>query len=224
MLIKPIARPHTEKGIFIRSRREALGMSLNVFARKMGPTLKWAQQLEVGRADSIRYSTLKPLAHALDLDISDLTRFVRSGRNETKSELGRLVRSRRKELGMSLEALGQKLHVSKQYVDYIETGQCPLSSGDEVIVRLASSLQLDASKLYAVRSQRKLMSPRRVRGLGGFLAARRVQLHLTQRELAKRACLNPSSICSIEVGIANPSLTTLYKLSTALGCKIPSVF
>src|SRR3989344_8691529 len=105
MPVKHIAQPTTKLGKLIRSRREELSLSLSAFAKKMKMTLERAEYLEVRKSPSIRYRLVKPLATVLDLDPSVLSKFAGKTQKETVSELGRLIRSRRKELGMSIGIL-----------------------------------------------------------------------------------------------------------------------
>ena len=54
--------------------------------------------------------------------------------------------------------------------------------------------------------------------LGSQLAARRMALGLSLREVAKRAGLSHTHIRDMELGTRLPSLDTLQRLSTALAC------
>jgi transcriptional regulator with XRE-family HTH domain len=53
-------------------------------------------------------------------------------------------------------------------------------------------------------------------GLPGLRAARRAKL-LTQEELAREAGLNRVTIWQLETGIRNPQLSTIRRLTEALG-------
>lgn len=147
MPVKRVAQPTTELGKLIRLRREELGMNIGVFAQKLKMTPKRAKRLEIRKNPSIRYDFVKPLAAVLDLDLSVLGKFAGTTRKETKSKLGQLVRTRRKELAMRIEDLAQKLGVSRQFVNQIEFGHCRLSNNGQMIAKLAQVLNLDVNKL-----------------------------------------------------------------------------
>lgn len=155
MPVKHTAQPKTELGKLIRSRREELSLSLSDFAKKLRMTPRQAGKLEMRRSPTIRCKLVKPLASALDLKPTTLAKFAGITRKQNKSELGQLVRTRRKELGISAGALAEKLDVSRQFVNQIELGRCRLSNNDDMIARLAKILELDRNELEAVRLTRR---------------------------------------------------------------------
>jgi transcriptional regulator with XRE-family HTH domain len=63
----------------------------------------------------------------------------------------------------------------------------------------------------------------KVFGIGERLAARRVELGLTQEQVGKRAGLRQTEICRIERGKANPTQATLEKIATALEARLDLV-
>ncbi len=221
MPVKRIAQPTTELGRLIRSRREELGISLSAFAKKVNMTPRQALSLEI-RNLSIRHSLVQPLATTLDLDHSVLGKFAGITRKETVSKLGQLIRSRRKELGMNLDVLAEKLNVSPQFVSKIEFGQCRLSESGDRIAQLAQILELDVNKLEALRPIRRMKQIGTTSPLGGFLAAKRLELRLSQREVGRRAEIHHSAVSRVETGKLQPGLNLLDKLAKALGCSIPA--
>lgn len=52
------------------------------------------------------------------------------------------------------------------------------------------------------------------------LKARRGELGISQRALAERADIQQSDICRYETGTFTPTVGSLYKLASALGCTI----
>lgn len=222
MPVKYIAQPTTELGKFVYSRRKELGLTLTDLAKKMEITPEQAKRLEIRDNPSIRYGLVKPLANALDLDLFVLARFMGITRIQTKSKLGQLVRTRRKELGMSSRQLAEILRVSYQYVNQIELGKCRLSENDDMIKQLAEVLELDVNKLGAVRPPRKLKQIDTTNPLGGFLAVKRLELHLTQQQIGNIAGITASVVSNVEIGKIHPSPKLLHKLSRALNnCQIP---
>jgi XRE family transcriptional regulator, regulator of sulfur utilization len=57
-------------------------------------------------------------------------------------------------------------------------------------------------------------------GLGEQLAARRAELAISQRELAKASDVPQADISRIERGKGNPKLATLARIADALDCDI----
>lgn len=222
MPVKPGSEPKTELGKLIRSRREELGLSLSAFANKLGVTPQQAKKLELKKNPNILYSLVSALASSLDLQPSIIAKFAGATRKQSSSELGQLVRLRRKELGISTCALAKKLNVSRQLVNQIEFGWCPLSESDEMIARLAQILELEVSQLEAVRPKRRLKQVSPTNPLGRFLVSKRFELKLTQREVAEKANMSVHAVCGIERGTYRPSGFVLGKISKALECEIPA--
>lgn len=216
------ANPKTEFGWFIKTRVEQLGITNTELARRLHITSYAVRQLLYGRQRGTTYQKLRVFAQALEVEVSSLGRFVGSrGAKVTHSVLGQLVRDRRKELGLSIGGLATKLGVSKQFVCQIELGRVGLSSSDSVLEGLAKSLELDMAVLHAVRPQRRIKQvPTDQTTLGGFLAAHRLELHLTQREVARRADISLGYISQVEKG-RRISLPALEKITSALDCQVP---
>ena len=57
-----------------------------------------------------------------------------------------------------------------------------------------------------------------------YLKFRRLELSLTQREVAKRIGLNHSWLCQIERGRVNPTADELARLAKLLGCPAERLF
>lgn len=221
MPVKHTAQPTTEWAKLIRSRREELGLSLSDFAKIMGLSEKQTKGLEASKALTIRYTLIHSLANALSLDLSVLAPFVGRHEKETGSELGKLIRLRRKTLGISSTELARKLGVSRQLVSQIELGQSPLNKGDRMLKKIAQVLELEVSELQAVRSKKKLKQPHTTNPLGRFLAKNRLIRGLTQQEVAIRAEVSSGAVCRVELGRLRPSLHLLDKLANVLEVQIP---
>lgn len=221
----PVAKPTTVLGKFIRSRRKELGLSLSAFAEKMGMTQKQVIYLEMRNVQSICFRFVIPLATALNLDPSVFRAFTsRNDEKEPIGELGRTIRSRRKDLGISGEELAKKMGVSRQLVSQIELGQYGLRN-DKRIKQLAQILGLDENELKTVRPKRKVSGRTRKPGFANplceFLIKRRLELQLTQRQVGKLAGITASYVCDVEGGRVRPNSKLLDKLATALTCEIP---
>ena len=226
MPVKPVAKPKTELGHFIHARREELGLSIQAFAKKMGIMVYQAKKLENGKHKHLIYARASRLARVLELDPSALARFMGPGQKDATSELGILMRKRRKELSMSAIELAKKLGVSRQFVDNIEYGRNNLSQSDDLLKRLAEALELDVSVLEAVRSKRKPGSGRKSLSctstpLGILIRQKRMEQDLTAKMLAGRAGVCTLTISHIETGRTLPRYDTLRKLGQALGIDFP---
>ncbi len=119
--------------------------------------------------------------------------------------------------------MAKRIYASKQTVNHIESGHVPLNQNDYTIARLAKALNLDVDTLKAVRLKRKLkrINTHNTNKLSEFLVARRLELCLTQREVAESAGISTSSIAFYETGRSLPTERALDKISNALGCEIP---
>jgi transcriptional regulator with XRE-family HTH domain len=226
MPVKPVAKPKTERGHFIRARREELGLSIQAFAQKMGITINQAKRLENERRECLQYAMAFKLAQVLELDLSALARFMGPRQKDATSPFGQLVRARRRELCMSPTALAKKLGISRQHVDNIEYGRSNLSRSDDPIQRLAKALELDVSVLMAVRTKGKRGGRKCAReytptSLGILIRKKRVEQSLSQKELADRASVCALTISHIETGRTLPRYDTLRKLGQALGIDLP---
>ena len=219
--VRYVAQPTVELGRLIRHRREELGFSLVVFAHKMKMTVQQAKHLELRKNPTIRYNLIGPLAVQLRLELSVLSKFAGRTQRETVSKLGKVIRLRRRDLAMSIDALAKKLKVTRQFVDQIELGQCCLSADNRRIAQLATILKLDVKELEAVRLKRKRKHMDKPYPLGDFIADKRLELHLTQREVGAGARMSLVSVSGVETGRVCPSLKLLDKLAGILKCQIP---
>ena len=221
MPVRHLAQPKTELGKLIRSRREALGLSLPAFAKKLGIPLEKAKKLEVGTQQTIHYEKAMTVARALNLKPSKLAKFMGANQKASESDLGQLIRTRRKALGMSPKALAEQLEVSRQFVSQVELGRSSLSESGDMIARLAQVLQLDVEELEAVRPRRKRKQMESPNPLAGFLAEERVRLGLTMREVSKLGGISQGTISTVERGLSRPSPAVLDRFARALQCQIP---
>lgn len=148
-------------------------------------------------------------------------KFIRVRRKQAGSDLGRLIRSRREELGLSCAELGRKMEISRAAISKIELGGTRLSQNGVPLGRLAKALKIDIARIEALRPKRRLKQiPADSRTLGGFLIRRRLDLNLTQQEVAKRSGLWLSTIRDIEKGRRYPQDSSLSKLAGALEFRV----
>lgn len=59
---------------------------------------------------------------------------------------------------------------------------------------------------------------------GQRVRALRMKAKITQRELARRACIRELFVSQVELGKSNPSLATIVFLAAGLGCDVVELF
>src|SRR2546429_7291456 len=62
------------------------------------------------------------------------------------------------------------------------------------------------------------------KSFGAEVKRRRMQLGISQEELAERASLHRTYVSDVEAGKRNPSLASIQRLATALGAPLSAVF
>lgn len=211
-------------GIFIRTRRESLGLSLPDLAKKMKMSVEYVEMLETGPRKELRHKEAVLLAKALKLAVSELVAFTIRVK-QTDNRLGLRVRTRRLEIGLSQVELAKKLKASRQFVSQIELGKTRLSDGDGSIACLAEALRLPVRELVALRPNRKVNTVMPASDpVVNFLQKRRIELGLTQRELAKLVNVSPKLVSLYERGSKLPDVGKLYQFAEALRCEVPEEF
>jgi transcriptional regulator with XRE-family HTH domain len=214
--------PQTEVGWLICSHREKLGLTPRDFAEKMGMPYDDARKLEISTHPLICNKTAGLLASSLDLDLSVFQKFIKKEKT-MNNKLGELIRTRRKELNMTLAEVADKLGSKKQFINQIEFGRSPLCESDDTIIRLAEILQCDVNELMAAKPKRKLKPTISITPLGVFLVDKRVNLNLTQKEVSNSSGVSQAIISSLERGTYSSSCcSSLEKISKALKCEIPA--
>ena len=88
-----------------------------------------------------------------------------------------------------------------------------MQSKVDVASELKKSLEQDAFRLAWEKSRIR-------RELGSEVLGRRLQLGLSQRDLARRMGTSQNYIYRIETGRANPTLDNLQRLSEVLGASL----
>ena len=219
---KKQAELKTELGKFIRARREELGLTKTDLARELKVNSSYVNQLELHERYII-YQTARRLVIVLRLEPQALLKFITNQNAKAAgSGLGKLIRTRRRELLLSQSDLAKELGVSKAYVSLIELGALHLNQSDYLLERLAEILKLDVVMLKSLRPKRKANKVKeeiRQSALGKFLTTRRLKLGLSQREVEKRAGLPAQSVHRVEAD-KSASAKLFCKVAEALGCKI----
>lgn len=157
--------PQTALGKLIHSRRLELGLDTTALAEKAGIDRNRLHTFEYGDRGRIIYATARKLASALMVDVRVFQKFIcATGRPEKESSnaLGAAIRSRRKELEMSVKDLALLLRVSRQYISQIELGEVHLNADAAFLSRLAGALECEIpSTLIPPVREKKMRSKTR---------------------------------------------------------------
>lgn len=214
----PLLPPKTPLARLLRARREELGLSRMELAKRVGGIDDVYLGVLERTACEVRYSLMVRLARALQIEQATLARFVAVSAAPPGGSLGAAIRRRRKALGLSAQALGERLGISKTAVRAIEQGQVTLAHrrSDATIARIARALEMDEAALAALRAPvtRAHLAPART--IGGQVARARIARRWSQEELARRCGLAAGSICYIETNQVRPRLSSLRALAQVL--------
>lgn len=213
--------PTTKRGKLIRARRLELGISLEVFARKMRMSPDSAEALELTKGNYLNYGLIRKLSRVLKLHMSVLCQFAPRAQRKSRTALGDFLRKRRKELVISNEEMSKMMGVTIQYMNRIEAGHARLSQNGKRILQLAHILDVEVSVLEELRPLRKMREVKMRNKLGLFLAQRRLKLHLTQTELGERVGKTYRDIAHIEEGYQLADWATLKQICVVLHCEVP---
>ncbi len=219
--------PPTELGILVFSRRQELRLTQDELGQRMGTQSNSTYNfIETGKSKTISLDMGERLAKALEMDFSLLEPFTKEKllaysayrKRQSESALGRFIRSKRIELNMSQEKLAIKLGVTRAYISEMEIGKANLSQSSR-LSEIAEILGVDIRVIEALRGKRKIHKVHRgSEGFGASLTQKRLQMGISQKELAKKANTYSSYLSSIERGLWMPKPNMLQKVSDALNC------
>ncbi len=215
----------TKLGIFVRKRRELLGLSQGQLAKLAKVSQMTICRYESGDLDYIYEEWLKPLANALRCTESQLRNraIIRPKQQLTsRTELGRIIRSCRIRKKMSRSELADAIGVERRSIVHLELGYHVYGNQDDKLVAIAEVLGLNPKVLFALRPNRKLKEVQTVNPFGHFLYEERVERHLTQEELGKLSGLSTATICCYETGRSLVTPKSLDLLLKALKCNVPA--
>ena len=133
----------TELGSFIRARRLELDIRQVPLAKRARLARNMVSMIEIGTRKYLNDRQLERLAKALQCDPEELhERMPVKHTAQPRTELGKLIRSRREELGLSLRAFGKKLRMTPQQAKCLEVKKAKsISYG--LLKPLANALDLD---------------------------------------------------------------------------------
>lgn len=189
----------SELGQLLYDRRRELGLTRAAVAERLGISPATVANRESNQSHRLTPKTAKRIATALEMPVDVLVpHLVRRGQS-TVDGFGHVVRSRRQKLFLSLAEVAQTLGISRQFLSLIELGHCRARKHPTVYRRLCELLDIPESDLPPI--QRRISMCSRIPGsVGEFITRRRIEMGLTQRELAQRLCINPANLSHIECG------------------------
>lgn len=205
--------PTTKLSKLISSIRIDAGLSIQEFAEKVGVSESTAIRLNTDAA-LIIYKTAIKLVEVFKLKPKTFTKYFQTyGSKVIDDALGKKIRKRRQELGMSLSDLGGKLNVTRQRVSQFEMGR---SLGKKTIEKI--SVVLDCRlKAKPRKLKQKNIDPST---LGGFFTKIRLERNLTLKQSAVLSGLGVSEIGNIENNKAW-TLSGLQQLARAYKVVVP---
>ncbi|HLD18286.1 MAG TPA: helix-turn-helix domain-containing protein [Patescibacteria group bacterium] len=186
----------TAFGSFVRRLRLERGMSQDLVAEKTGLAQTIVSMIEVGTRRYLNDHQLGQLAETLGCSKEDLRQYIPIKRTaQPKTDLGRLIRSRREEIGLSLSDFAQKMGMTPQKARALETKRNP--GIHHALVRpLANALDLDSSVFFQFVKKGKRPDGE----LGRLVRERREKLGMTPDILAKKLGVTRQYVNYIELG------------------------
>lgn len=113
----------TELGRFLRRCRLKLGLRQSQVAGLAGIKQNEYSNLETGKFKYLKSKQIEDLAKVLKCDQSEL-KAVAPLKDESKTELAKLIHSRREQLGLTLEDFAERMGVSLAYAKNYLEGRC----------------------------------------------------------------------------------------------------
>ncbi len=192
-----MTRSRTRLGRFIRARRLKLDIRQTPLAKSTGVDQRQISMLETGKRQRLNPKRLERLAEALQCDPEDLRKRIPAKHvAQPTTVLGKLVRKRREEIGLSPGALARKMRMTLKQVRKLEIRKAP-SIHPRFGKKLARALNLDLVILAEFLGwQRKPTSSK----LGRFIRKRRRELGMNGSELAKKLHVSRQFVDQIELG------------------------
>ena len=212
----------TKLGTFLRFHRLRLQLLQSIVARRAGMLQSQYSAYEIGTYRYLRPRFAHKIARVLRLDQKQRARLRKlipvPPRAKPKTDLGRFIRARREELGITDRHLDKKLDVTPGTTWVLETGP-----GESVCrkrrLALEKVLRLPAATMIAFEvvcgRSSKPASP-----LGALIRSERIKLGLTQEQLGERLGISKAGVSAIELD-RNPFARShgrrLEKMAEALG-------
>lgn len=206
----------TALGAFIRQRRLELKLTQGQLGGLTGFSQAEISVLEVGKIKGKNEQLIKELAKALQCDLARLEQFLPKKPDcEPKTELGILIRSRRKALGLTRKDLAAIIKAKPLTIYWWETGR-GLRISYDLAKPLAEALGLELSALSEFVGRQDKRSKKTLSGLGKLIRQRRKKLALSGPVLAKNLTISKQFLSLIELGDCYCSAKLLKKMAGEL--------
>ncbi len=135
------------------------------------------------------------------------------------NEYGAIARRKRKEMGLSIQELADKVGVSKNTISRFELGRNVTWQNIRMILNVLE-IGLDDGEFYDLDSEYR---PNSVGRFAAAIRAKRIYLSWPIETLAKKSGINPSTIYKIERGANDAHFSTYLRLLTVLGLHLDVV-
>lgn len=128
-------------------------------------------------------------------------------------EYGAIARQKRKEMGLSVRELADRVGVSKNTISRFELGRNVTWQNIRMILN-ELGIGVEDENICDLDSQYRLNSMAR---FSAAIRAKRIYLSWPVETLAKKSGINPSTIYDIERGAKDAYISTYLRLFTVLG-------
>lgn len=212
----------TELGKFLRAKRLEKGLTQEDVAKYCGVSAVNISKIETGTIRPCRCfekSKIYPkLAKLFGVDEAEIKALIpEKFEAESKTELGRFIRARRKTLGLSIKEFAERLHVRIYFIRQIEI------AGKTILYKrarqIANALEIDVkelSKFIAVIGV-KSKKQSKTNSFGDFVREHRKILCLSTYELSELLDVSRNYVSLVELGKTNPQKKSfLEKLAKVL--------
>lgn len=189
----------------IAEQRKKLGLSQEELAEKLNISQKSISKYELGDRKPM-YKVLVRMAEYFGVTTDYLLRSTDT-QDFGICDSGNTIKELRTEAGMTQEELGMLLNVQNAAVSKYESGKVPLT-GDTL---------LKLSKIFNVSTDYLLGAEEGNTMIGGKIAELRKACDMSQKELANKLSISPSTVGMYEQGRREPDLETVKKIASLFG-------
>lgn len=128
-------------------------------------------------------------------------------------DYGKMARQKRKEMGLSIQELANKVGVSRNTISRFELGRNVTWQNIKMILNVLG-IGLEDECIYDLDGDFRANSLMR---FSAAIRAKRIYLSWSVETLAKKSGINPSTIYDIERGARDAYVSTYLRLLTVLG-------
>lgn len=222
-----LKKSESQLGRFIRSKREECELTQAQLAGKLAISRQHMSQIELGQSSLIQSpQRLKGLAKILGLDLAKLGKLtfrkIRRVDKRQKNTLGAFLTNRRLELQWPQVKVAKLAKTWPPVISGIERNTYLPSK--KTLDRIAEALKcvIPAELIPAPKPRSLYRCMRGKNTLGAFLTDRRLELKLSQAEVAKIARCHAITVSAVERNARRPRKDLLGRIAKALDCEIPA--